>query len=98
PREYPPATGPASAVLAPVPPACAVSEPIDDRDLIAPIDPMPRYVLYCLPATKISSPGDSSTPASNDPSMTVSAPTAMALAMSPEYCRPPSPISGIPAG
>ncbi len=30
--------------------------------------------------------------------MTVSAPAAMALAMSPEYCSPPSPITGTPAG
>ena len=30
--------------------------------------------------------------------MTVSAPAAIALAMSPEYCRPPSPITGTPAG
>ena len=46
----------------------------------------------------MSSPGDSSTPASRLPSMTVEAPAAMALAMSPEYCRPPSPITGMPAG
>ena len=30
--------------------------------------------------------------------MTVSAPAAIAFAMSPEYCRPPSPITGTPAG
>ena len=30
--------------------------------------------------------------------MTESAPAAIALAMSPEYCRPPSPITGTPAG
>lgn len=30
--------------------------------------------------------------------MTVSAPATSALAMSPEYCRSPSPISGTPAG
>jgi hypothetical protein len=30
--------------------------------------------------------------------MTVSAPATSALAMSPEYCRPPSPTSGTPAG
>ena len=30
--------------------------------------------------------------------MTVSAPAAIALAMSPEYCRPPSPITGTCAG
>ena len=42
--------------------------------------------------------GVSSQPASSEPSMTVSAPATMAFAMSPEYCRPPSAISGTPAG
>ena len=59
---------------------------------------MPRYSLYCLPLMKTISPGLSSHPASRLPSMTASAPAAMALAMSPEYCRPPSPITGTPAG
>jgi hypothetical protein len=68
------------------------------REDIAPSEPMPRYSLYCLPLMKIRSPGDSSQPASSEPSMTVSAPAASALAMSPEYCRPPSPITGTPAG
>src|SRR6266705_1966068 len=44
-----------------------------------------------------SSPGLSSQPASRLPSITVSAPAAIALAISPECCRPPSPISGTPA-
>ena len=30
--------------------------------------------------------------------MTVSAPATIALAMSPEYCRPPSAMTGTPAG
>src|SRR6266496_2552517 len=47
---------------------------------------------------KISSPGLSSHPASRLPSITVSAPDAIALAMSPEYCRPTSPMTGTPAG
>ena len=47
---------------------------------------------------KISSPGLSSQPASSEPSITVSAPATIALAMSPEYCMPPSPITGTPAG
>ena len=50
---------------------------------------------------KISSPGDSSQPASNDPSMTVSAPATIAFGISPEYCRPPSANdrhAGRPAG
>ena len=54
--------------------------------------------LNCLPLMKMSSPGLSSQPASRLPSMTVSAPAAIALAMSPEYCTPPSPITGTPAG
>src|SRR3954466_6691940 len=44
------------------------------------------------------SPGLSSQPASNDPTMTVSAPATSAFAMSPEYCSPPSPTTGTPAG
>ena len=59
---------------------------------------MPRYILYCLPLTKTISPGLSSQPASRLPSITVSAPAAIALAMSPLYCRPPSPMTGMPAG
>ena len=51
-----------------------------------------------MPLTKIRSPGDSSQPASREPSITVSAPATSALPMSPEYCRPPSAISGTPAG
>ncbi len=58
---------------------------------------MPRYDLNCLPLMKSSSPGDSSQPASSEPSITVSAPATSALAMSPEYCRPPSPMTGTPA-
>src|SRR3954452_11433618 len=68
------------------------------RDDIAPTDPMPRYDLNCLPLTKISSPGLSSQPASREPTMTVSAPATVALAMSPECCSPPSATTGIPAG
>ncbi len=47
---------------------------------------------------KIRSPGLSSQPASSEPSITVSAPATIAFAMSPEYCMPPSPITGTPAG
>src|SRR3954469_19459252 len=46
---------------------------------------------------KTSSPGASSTPANSPPIITVSAPATSALAMSPEYCRPPSAITGTPA-
>src|SRR5919107_4200486 len=69
--------------------------PADD---IAPSEPIPRYALNCLPLMNTRSPGDSSHPASSEPSMTVSAPATSAFAMSPEYCRPPSPITGTPAG
>src|ERR1700733_16012185 len=65
---------------------------------MAPSDPMPQKHLYCLPLTKISSPGDSAVPASNEPSIVGEAPAASALAMSPEYCSPPSAITGTPAG
>ena len=58
---------------------------------------MPRYCLNCLPLMKTSSPGLSSQPARSEPSITTSAPATRALAMSPEYCRPPSPITGTPA-
>ena len=37
-------------------------------------------------------------PASSEPSIAVDAPAASALAMSPEYCSPPSAITGTPAG
>src|SRR3954465_13548308 len=43
-----------------------------------------------------TSPGDSSTPARSEPSMQQSAPEARAFAMSPEYCIPPSAITGMP--
>src|SRR3954447_13888833 len=65
---------------------------------MAPSEPIPRYALNCLPLTKISSPGDSSQPASSEPTITVSAPATRALAMSPEYWSPPSAITGTPAG
>src|SRR6185369_8335835 len=67
------------------------------RDCMAPSDPIPRYDLNCLPLMKMSSPGLSSQPASSEPSMTVSAPATIALAMSPEYCMPPSPMTGTTA-
>src|ERR1700684_706104 len=59
---------------------------------------MPRNSLNCLPLMKTRSPGPSSQPASRPPSITVSAPAAMALAMSPENWMPPSAITGTPAG
>src|SRR5690606_13724892 len=68
------------------------------RVCIAPRDPMPRYSLNCLPDWKTISPGDSSVPASSEPSITASAPATSALAMSPEYCNPPSAMTGMPAG
>ncbi len=57
---------------------------------------MPRYDLYFLPFMIISFPGLSSVPASMEPSMTVSAPAAIAFTMSPEYLIPPSAITGTP--
>src|SRR3974390_1927516 len=65
---------------------------------MAPSEPIPRYSLYCLPLMKTISPGLSSQPASRLPSMTASAPAAMAFAMSPEYCSPPLPPPGHHAG
>ena len=44
----------------------------------------------------IVSPGDSSTPANIDPIITVSAPAAIALTISPVYLIPPSAITGTP--
>jgi hypothetical protein len=44
----------------------------------------------------MTSPGLSSTPASIEPSMTVSAPAAIAFAMSPDEVSPPSAITGTP--
>ena len=57
---------------------------------------MPRYSLKRSPWTRITSPGDSSVPASIEPSMTVSAPAAIAFATSPDEVMPPSAITGIP--
>ena len=57
---------------------------------------MPRYSLKRSPWTRITSPGLSSVPASIEPSMTLSAPAASALAMSPEEVMPPSAITGTP--
>ena len=59
---------------------------------------MPRYSLNRSPWTRMTSPGASSEPASTEPSMTVSAPAAIAFAMSPELRIPPSAISGTPCG
>src|ERR1700757_5386802 len=46
----------------------------------------------------MSPPRAYAVPASSEPSMVVDAPAASALAMSPEYCSPPSAITGTPAG
>ena len=56
---------------------------------------MPRYSLKRSPWERITSPGASSMPASSEPSITVSAPAAIAFAMSPDDVMPPSPITGI---
>src|SRR3954470_22479160 len=64
---------------------------------IAPIDPIPRYVLNVRPWYRIVSPGLSSVPASRLPIITASAPAAIAFVISPEYLMPPSAISGTPA-
>src|SRR5580698_7350310 len=57
---------------------------------------MPRYALYEPPWYSSTSPGDSSVPANMPPIITQCAPAASALAMSPEYRIPPSPITGTP--
>ena len=44
----------------------------------------------------IVSPGDSSTPANIDPSITESAPAANAFTISPVYLIPPSAMTGTP--
>src|SRR5688500_15809049 len=61
---------------------------------MAPMDPMPRYSLKRSPWYSTTSPGLSSTPARREPSMTTSAPAAIALAISPEYWIPPSATIG----
>jgi len=55
---------------------------------------MPRYCLYLLPLIAIILPGDSSVPARRLPSITHSAPAAIAFATSPLYLIPPSAITG----
>src|SRR5512142_883584 len=44
----------------------------------------------------MTSPGDSSVPASSDPIITVDAPAASAFTTSPEYFTPPSETTGTP--
>ena len=66
------------------------------RAFIAPSEPMPRYSLKRSPWWKTTSPGASSVPASIEPSITVSAPAAIAFAMSPDEVMPPSAITGTP--
>ncbi len=56
---------------------------------------MPRYSLNRSPWATMTSPGASSVPASIEPSMTTSAPAAIAFAMSPELRIPPSAITGM---
>jgi hypothetical protein len=57
---------------------------------------MPRYDLYERPWYRITSPGASSVPANMEPIITVDAPAASALEMSPEKRMPPSAIHGTP--
>src|SRR3954465_13060832 len=63
---------------------------------MADIEPMPRVDLYERPWKRITSPGASSAPAKSDPIITVCAPAASALTMSPEYLIPPSEMQGTP--
>ena len=56
------------------------------------MDPIPLYVLKLLPWKSSTFPGASSVPAKRLPSITESAPAAMALAISPENLIPPSAI------
>ena len=60
------------------------------------MEPIPRYDLNFLPSYMIVSPGDSSTPANIEPSITESAPAASAFTISPVYRMPPSAITGTP--
>ena len=57
---------------------------------------MPRYDLNVPSSASMTSPGDSSTPASRPPSITVCAPAPIALAMSPDSWMPPSAQIGMP--
>src|SRR6266849_1037867 len=60
------------------------------------MEPMPRYDLYERPWKRMTSPGASSVPAKSEPIITVCAPQASALTMSPEYLMPPSEMQGTP--
>ncbi|MNS41614.1 hypothetical protein D3C72_739710 [compost metagenome] len=57
---------------------------------------MPRYSLNKRPPSRISWPGLSLVRAKSKPSMTASAPAAIAFTRSPENCSPPSAMSGTP--
>ena len=59
---------------------------------MAPIEPIPLYVLKLLPWNNSTLPGASSVPANKLPNITESAPAAIALAISPENLMPPSAI------
>ena len=63
---------------------------------MAPIEPIPLYVLKLLPWNSSTSPGASSVPANKPPIITESAPAAIALAISPENLIPPSAIRLMP--
>src|ERR1017187_6004319 len=63
---------------------------------MAPIEPIPRYVLNVRPWKRMVSPGLSSVPASRLPILPQPAPAAIALVISPEYLIPPSAIRGTP--
>jgi len=54
-----------------------------EPSFIASTEPIPLYILNFLPSYIIVSPGDSSTPANIEPSITESAPAAIALTISP---------------
>ena len=68
------------------------------RAAAAPADAMPRNTFTRVPLRATTTPGLSGVPASRLPTITVSAPAAMALATSPPARMPPSAITGTPCG
>mmetsp|Transcript_49098 Transcript_49098/g.147836 ORF Transcript_49098/g.147836 Transcript_49098/m.147836 type:complete len:202 (+) Transcript_49098:384-989(+) len=67
-----------------------------DFPTLAPNPAIPRITFTFRPFLVMVSPGASSVPDSMDPNMTVLAPAAIALVMSPLFRMPPSAIMGTP--
>ena len=69
---------------------------LDERAVMASMDPIPRYFFRRTPSWKKYCPGASSVPASIEPIIATLAPSDNALTMCPEAEIPPSAQIGTP--